>query len=175
MATKAYTRTGDNGFTSVFGRRLSKSDFCFEVIGDIDELNSAIGVCRTHTADKKINNYLQQVQINLFKAGAFLAGNQKLRIALSDLKKLERTTNSIHAQLPALNKFILPDGSELAAHLHLARAVCRRTERRIVMLAEMIPIPSDMRKYFNRLSSLLFVLARWANKTAKVKETEWTP
>ncbi|MFH0868751.1 MAG: cob(I)yrinic acid a,c-diamide adenosyltransferase [archaeon] len=173
--SSAYTGKGDKGNTSFFGAVLSKSDLCFDVVGDIDELNSSIGVCRGYNKDRETEKVLQTVQKCLFRASAYLAGNKDHELESSDTKNMEKSIDFFNAELPELKKFILPDGCELASHLQLARAVCRRAERKVVSFREKEPLPGEMLKYFNRLSSLLFVLARWANKEAGIKEAEWTP
>ena len=162
--------------TSIFGLsgKLSKANLRFETIGDIDELNSMIGVCRAHNKNKEVDAILKKIQANLFKIGANLAA-AKHKIKSSDVKEMEKTIDKFHAKLPTLVKFILPGGSLLASNLQLARAVCRRAERRVVALNEREKLNPELLSYINRLSSLLFVLARWANKTAKIKELEWTP
>jgi len=176
MKSLAYTRAGDAGMTSLFGLsgKLSKANLRFETIGDVDELNSMIGVCIAHSKNKEINEVLKKVQINLFKIGANLAA-AKHNIKSSDVKEMEKAIDKFHAKLPVLTKFILPGGSLLASNLQLARAVCRRAERRIVALNEKEKFSPEILSYTNRLSSLLFVLARWANKQAKIKELEWNP
>lgn len=176
----AYTKSGDVGKSSLCGlsEKFSKSTPRFDALGDIDELNSCIGVCRIQTKDKEIDKILETMQKNLFMVGVSLAtakGPARHEIKNSDLEEMEKTIDKYHSKLPELKKFILPGGSSLASHMHLARAVCRRAERKIVSLSEKEKINPVLLSYVNRLSSLLFVLARWANKTAGVKEAEWSP
>jgi len=178
--TQAYTRAGDVGKSYLCGlsEKVSKSALRFEALGDIDELNSCIGICRAHAKNAEIDKALEILQRNLFRVGTSLAtaqGPVKHEICDFDLAELEKTIDKFHGTLPELKKFILPGGSALASHIHLARAVCRRAERKIVMLNEKEKLSPVLLSYVNRLSSLLFVLARFANKEAGITDAEWAP
>ena len=177
---KIYTKTGDRGDTSLFGgKRISKDEPRIEAYGTVDELNSLIGVARAFNDDIELDSILTRIQDQLFVLGADLATTQEVkspavtRIAPSDISFLERTIDEVDARLNPLKTFILPGGAKAAAFLHNARTVCRRAERRVVSLKKTGEIPGDVPVYLNRLSDLLFVLARYANKLAAVVETPW--
>ncbi|HKU56430.1 MAG TPA: cob(I)yrinic acid a,c-diamide adenosyltransferase [Gaiellaceae bacterium] len=166
--TRIYTRGGDKGETSLGdGSRVSKLDPRVAAMGDVDELNSLLGVA----------GGLDRVQNELFDVGADLsvplAGNEsRLRITGEAVERLEREIDEANASLPALKSFVLPGGSERAALLFLARAVCRRAERAALAVPDANPLAGV---YLNRLSDLLFVLARAANAEAGVDEPLWRP
>jgi len=148
-----------------------------EAYGSVDELNSQIGVVCAIAKKGEIRDVLTGVQASLFKLGGDLAtkstsGNVP-RVSHDDVVSLEKTVDDIHDRLEQLRRFILPGGSILAAQLHVARSVCRRAERKVVALAREETINSEVIVYLNRLSSLLFDVARLANKTANVKDVEW--
>ena len=176
---KAYTRTGDRGETGLYGgTRVGKENPRVEAYGAVDELNSQIGLARAIVKDAKTKKILKNVQEDLFTLGGDLASElvsaKVPRINKSHVDNLEKTIDSINDELKPLRRFILPTGSVGAAQLHVARAVCRRAERRIASLAKIESINPEAIPYVNRLSSLLFVLARWMNQVDKVKEEEWT-
>jgi len=180
MATKAYTRTGDLGMTSLFGgKRVKKTDLRIEAYGDVDELNSYIGVCRA-SCSKETSDILETVQNELFVVGADLATpeGQKTakpvpRLEKSCIPSMEKAIDRINEKLPTLKRFILSGGTEASAHLQYARAIARRAERRVQELSEKEKVNPIIMPYLNRLSSLLFVLARYENWKKKVKEVEW--
>ena len=176
---KGYTRTGDRGETGLYGgTRVGKENPRVEAYGAVDELNSQIGLARAIAKDGKTKKILKNVQEDLFTLGGDLASElvsaKVPRINKSHVNNLEKTIDSIHDELKPLRRFILPTGSARAAQLHVARSVCRRAERRIASLAKIESINPEAIPYVNRLSSLLFDLARWANQLDKVKEEEWT-
>ena len=171
---KIYTRTGDDGSTGLAsGERRPKCDARVEAYGDVDEANSAIGLARLSTAAMpELDAMLERIQNDLFDLGADLAtppsekplGYEPLRIAPTQVVRLEQEIDALNARLTPLRSFVLPGGSAAAAALHLARAVCRRTERRMVALAvsgESVGEPAL--QFINRLSDFLFVAARIAN------------
>jgi cob(I)alamin adenosyltransferase len=174
-----FTGTGDKGETSLFGgTRVRKNSLRVEAYGNLDELNSFIGLSISQTKDEKIKNILTEVQNDLFVCGSELSTPEKINYEIPEItaqhvKKIEDFTNEIGSQLNPVNKFILPGGSIDAALLHSIRAICRRAERSIVALSEKEKINEEIIKYCNRLSSLFFVLARYANKISNVKEKEW--
>lgn len=194
---KIYTRTGDSGKTSLFGgKRVSKSSLRIEAIGTVDELNSAIGVAVAQYQRSKINpstslrardqkhrvkikNELEQVQNDLFNIGAILASPSSLPFTLNALRlsqrveQFEKLIDQLAEKLPELRNFILPGGGKIGASLHLARSICRRAERRIVELNKRENVPNDILIYFNRLSDLLFTMARIVNYKEKQKEVVW--
>lgn len=165
---RIYTKTGDRGQTGLFGgARVRKDDARVETFGAVDELNAAIGWARASGERPEIDRVLADVQVQLFELGAALAGGPD---ANSHVAELEAAIDQFDAQLPPLRRFILPGGSPAAAALHLARTVCRRAERRAVTLGA-----KEAVVYLNRLSDLLFVLARAANRSAGVPDVEWKP
>lgn len=177
---KIYTRTGDDGTTGLLGAsRVPKHDARVEAYGSVDELNAALGLVAALDADRALAADLGKIQASLFQVGAELATSdesmlQKLsRVADDDITALEGMIDRLEHDLPPLTKFILPGGTPLAAHLHLARTVCRRAERRVTALAEHVPVDARIVKYLNRLADLLFVAARWSNHRAGVTETTW--
>jgi cob(I)alamin adenosyltransferase len=176
---KAYTRTGDKGETGLYGgTRVGKENPRVEAYGAVDELNSQIGLARAIVKDPKTKKILKTVQEDLFTLGGDLASElvsaNVPRIGKPHVDNMEKTIDSIHTELKLLRRFILPTGSVAAAQLHVARAVCRRAERRIAALAKIEAINPEAIPYVNRLSSLLFDLARLANQRDKVREEEWT-
>ncbi len=160
------TGTGDEGTTSLFGgERVSKTDPTVEAYGTVDELNGALGLVHA-AADDALASWVERVQRELFAIGAELAtpGGGSTRIREEHVSGLEEELDELEQAMPELGGFILPSGTELAARLHLARAVCRRAERRIVALheSEEGPVRETVRVYVNRLSDLLFLRSRWA-------------
>src|SRR3989441_1068057 len=175
---KAYSGTGDKGETSLYGgTRVEKADPRVEAYGAIDELNSQLGVARAHIKPKKLNEILKEIQRDLWILGGDLASELVTanvpRISRAQLGRLESITDELNAGLPQLRRFILPGGSVPGAELHVARAVCRRAERRIVALSKVESINPEVLPYINRLSSLLFVLARAVNNMQRVPEEEF--
>jgi len=164
-----YSGHGDDGQTTLFGRckKLSKSSQIIEALGSIDELNSLLGLCRCNAVkQKEIFITLKDIQNDLFIIQAELSGSDK-KIGTKKIEKIERTINKIEKKLPKIKGFIVAGESELSSLLDYARAVARRAERRIAPLKKYKLIL----KYLNRLSSLLFALARLANKNKGVKES----
>lgn len=178
---KIYTKTGDGGETSlVDGSRVRKDHARVAAFGDVDELNAGIGAARIH-ADAELSQLLEGVQRDLFAIGAQVADpraqvasrKEKAALAASRIVDLERAIDAREAQMPPLTAFILPGGTPLAASLHVARTVCRRAERSILALGRTDPVDPLLVVYLNRLSDLLFVLARHANHTAGLPEPKW--
>jgi cob(I)alamin adenosyltransferase len=179
---KIYTRTGDRGETSLYGgKRVKKHNLRIEACGTVDELNSVIGVARSMKVPTDADKVLRGVQNDLFILGADLATPlgrvrkrvQETRIQEDHVRATEAVIDRIQAKLPPLRRFVLPGGSSPASHLHLARAVCRRAERHIVKLSQKEEINPVAIAYLNRLSDLLFVLARLANTKARASEMLW--
>ena len=159
--TKIYTRTGDAGQTGLTGgERVEKDSARIEAIGDVDELNSAIGLVLAHDIPLEVRGCLTQVQHTLFNLGGELSMRDHVLISAADAEDLERTVDLFNAELPPLEEFILPGGSGAVASCHLARAICRRAERRVVTLAHVETVNPPVRVFLNRLSDLLFVLCR---------------
>jgi cob(I)alamin adenosyltransferase len=178
---KIYTRTGDDGTTGLFGGdRCSKADPRVEAYGTIDETNAAIGVARAAGTVPEIDAVLAEIQGDLFTLGAELAcapgREDKLTMKLLDASSAERLERAIDAAemgLPELRAFVLPGGSPSAAALHFARCVARRAERAMIHAATLTPIRSELIVYVNRLSDLLFTLARRANHLAGALDVPW--
>ena len=178
---KIYTKTGDAGETSLFDNtRVSKADGRVDAYGEVDELNACIGVARATGVDSDLGASLERIQKDLFAVGARLADPsariagrvQKAVIVTADIERLETAIDRLESELPPLRRFIVPGGSSAGALLHYARAVCRRAERRVVGLGPESADPAVI-VYLNRLSDLLFVMARVANHRAGASEVEW--
>ena len=177
---KIYTRTGDTGQTSLFdGTRVVKNDARVDAYGEVDELNACLGLARASGAGAEIEAELVRLQRDLFALAAQLADpGERLAARITkavlgdgDVARLEQTIDRFEAELPPLRHFILAGGSPAGAALHVARAVCRRAERRMVALDP--AVEGVLLRYINRLSDLLFVLARAVNHRAGAAETEW--
>ena len=182
---KTYTRTGDAGETGLFaGGRVRKDDPRIEAIGSVDELNAAIGVVRMELsrggmAPAGMDEVLADVQHRLFDLGAELAMPQPLEkgegsLSDADVAAIEAAIDRFDASLEPLRQFVLPGGCPSAAQLHVARCVCRRCERQLVSLAAPAPVRREVLAYVNRLSDLLFVLARAVNQANGVADVTWS-
>ncbi|MEE9273343.1 MAG: cob(I)yrinic acid a,c-diamide adenosyltransferase [Robiginitomaculum sp.] len=182
---KIYTRTGDDGSTGLSdGSRVAKDCFRVRAYGEIDEANSAIGVAYLYVKNVELGRSLARIQNDLFDLGADLSTpmledtkEQKsiaLRIVQSQIDRLESELDALNKDLEPLKTFVLPGGSNPAAHLHLARAITRRAEREIVTMAREEEINPLALKYTNRLSDFLFVAARWCNAQGEM-DVKWIP
>lgn len=178
---KIYTRKGDAGETALFGGSTTqKNNIRIHAYGTVDELNSTLGMVLSYSLSDTGNKILQQVQNDLFVVGATLAtpDSNKSRISevgQDDIDQLEQWIDQLDSNLDPLKSFILPGGSGAGSTLHFARTVCRRAERQTVELSQNETIPSNTIIYLNRLSDLLFVLARFENKEKNIEETPWIP
>ncbi|MFI0486866.1 cob(I)yrinic acid a,c-diamide adenosyltransferase [Actinomadura sp. 9N215] len=180
---KIYTRKGDGGQTGIWGgRRLDKDHVRMEAIGAVDECNAAIGVAVAAALPGKAARVLAEVQDCLFVVGCELmapdrtgAGGSVPRLTGEEVTRLESAIDELDAELPELTSFIHPTGTSEAANLHLARAVCRRAERRVTTLRRTEPVTDHVAAYLNRLADLLFVLARHANSAAGITDRTWHP
>ena len=182
-SVKIYTKTGDAGDTGLFGGgRVPKDDPRVEAYGDVDELNAVIGMARAVELMPRIDEVLVPLQRDLFAIGALLATPdrekmaqhlEKARIDERRIAELEQAIDDAESELEPLRAFILPGGTPKAAALHVARTVCRRAERHVVRLHHAVELPSLVVIYLNRLSDLLFTLARLANKRAGAGEVTW--
>jgi cob(I)alamin adenosyltransferase len=177
---KIYTKTGDSGETSLFdGTRVSKADARVDAYGEVDELNAWIGLALASRLDPDLDEALVHIQRDLFALGARLADPAakiaarviKASLTDDDVARLESLIDRLEAELPPLTRFILAGGTPGGAALHLARTVCRRAERRMVALEP--PVDGVLVRYVNRLSDLLFVVARVVNRRGGVAEVEW--
>jgi cob(I)alamin adenosyltransferase len=184
VLNRIYTRTGDDGTTALgSGERRPKYDLRITAYGTVDETNAAIGVVRLHLADNhELDAMLALIQNDLFDLGADLAVPQRegkaerLRVLGSQVERLERDIDRMNAELQPLNSFVLPGGTPAAAHLHLARTICRRAERIMVELAARPdePVGDAAIQYMNRLSDFLFIASRRANKNG-AGDVLWVP
>lgn len=167
------TKTGDRGETGLAdGARVPKASPRIQAYGTVDELNAALGVALVHCKGE-LASRLQRIQRELFDLGADLAlAKGGPRITQEHVARLDRELDLLEGQLPPLQRFILPGGSEAAAQLHHARTVCRRAERELVALASQERVAPEALVYLNRLGDLLFLLARWANKEARMGDVE---
>lgn len=173
-----YTKRGDGGKTSLLsgggGRKklISKDSLKLEVLGTIDELNSFLGVTISFSNITELSSYLKQVQNNLLTICSIIAG-KKFTFSMLETKKLEKIIDKFEKALPSLKHFILPGGTVFASHLQYARSLARKAERIVVKLSKKEKVSSKILAYLNRLSDFLFILARYANFEAKVKEEIW--
>lgn len=176
---KIYTKTGDQGETGLFGGpRVRKDHPRIEAYGTVDELNALLGVVRSESPPEEIDALLAEIQNSLFDLGAELASPDPARMGTSNIgpeqiARLEKAIDRCEAGLPPLKTFILPGGARPAAWLHLARTVCRRAERRLISLAQGETVSGHLIVYLNRLSDLLFILAREANQQAGRTDVPW--
>jgi cob(I)alamin adenosyltransferase len=176
-----YTRTGDQGETGTRdGARLAKDDLRIEAVGTIDEINAAIGLVRAEPLAEEVDQLLRRIQNELFLVGAELAASHASGapgpgIATQHVEALERAIDRCDARLPPMSQFILPGGTRAGAALHVARAVCRRAERRLVAVArsDASAAGRSLIPYLNRLGDLLFVLARTVNFDAGRRDVPW--
>jgi len=177
---KIYTKTGDDGTTGLFsGKRIPKSSSYLSAYGTVDELNAVLGLAASVCSSDEIRNLLQQIQGDLHGIGADLATpkdskNKVARTEEASVQHLEEAIDRFEKELSPLKQFILPGGSELAARLHFARTVARRAEREVFSHSEREEINQIVVKYLNRLSDLLFVMARVANRRGKVEDIPWS-
>jgi cob(I)alamin adenosyltransferase len=178
--TRIYTRGGDAGETSLGdGSRVSKLDCRIGAFGTVDELNSALGVVLAGDLPESLREPLTRVQNELFDVGADLSVpwgvTDRLRVEQPMIDRLEQSCDELNAELPELRSFVLPGGTEAAARLHVARTICRRAEREVLLGSEEVELNPLVLVYLNRLSDLLFILARSANAAAGADEPLWKP
>jgi cob(I)alamin adenosyltransferase len=182
--TRIYTRGGDGGETSLGdGSRVSKLDCRIGAFGTVDELNSALGVVLAGDVPEVLRESLTRIQNELFDVGADLSVpwgvTDRLRVEQEMIDRLEELCDAFNAELPELRSFVLPGGTEAAARLHVARTICRRAEREVLLCsplgAEEVELNPLVLVYLNRLSDLLFILARFANAAAGADEPLWKP
>ena len=178
--TRIYTRTGDGGETSLGdGSRVDKLDPRIEAFGAVDELNSLLGLVLSAAVDEELGAVLRRVQNELFDLGADLSVPpsvpDRLRVDQESVDRLEADCDRFNEQLPTLKSFVLPGGTEAAARLHVARSACRRAERETLAASRRVDVSPLTIVYLNRLSDLLFILARAANAAAGDPEPLWKP
>jgi cob(I)alamin adenosyltransferase len=180
---KIYTKVGDKGTTGLFGGpRVPKDHRRVAAYGDVDELNSSLGLARADCQDAELQAILARLQNQLFDLGSELATPDASRaprvvpvVTEDEIVQMEQEIDRFDEELEPLRAFVLPAGTRLAADLHLARTICRRAERSIVTLDHSEPVDPEILKYVNRLSDLLFTLARVANHRGGVPEVKWEP
>ncbi|HED40083.1 MAG TPA: cob(I)yrinic acid a,c-diamide adenosyltransferase [Chromatiales bacterium] len=174
--SKIATRTGDNGTTGLAdGSRINKDDPRIVAMGDIDELNSSIGLILIHPLPNEISTLLNEIQHRMFDLGGELSMPGKGFITEESVTKLEHALASLNAALPPLKEFILPGGTPAAAHCHMARTICRRAERSVITLVRQTGLSEHTHAvaYLNRLSDLLFVIARTLAREIETDEPLW--
>lgn len=180
---KIYTKTGDAGETGLFGGgRVPKDDERVDAYGEVDELNATLGLARSLSMPADLDGLLQQLQDQLFTVGAVLATPQGTKAAAHIphikpewVEAMEKAIDGFETELPTMTHFILPGGSQASSALHLSRTVCRRAERRVVPLLREGKVSQDVGVFLNRLSDLLFVMARVANHRVGVPDVKWIP
>lgn len=176
---KIYTKTGDKGETGLIGgKRVAKDDARIEATGQVDELSSVIGIVISFSDDMELREALVKIQRTLFVLGADLATPSGEKIAIprlspSKISDLEAIIDKTDAELPKIQSFVLPGGSKTASLMHLARTICRKAERTVITLNRYEKVNEAVPIYLNRLSDLLFVLARGINYKKKIPETLW--
>ena len=169
---KIYTRTGDKGSTQIYADkavRVDKDDLVVQSYGDMDELNSHIGLLAAHV-DEAHQPMLHDIQRNLFQAGFAISASSTLKQA--DVESLESLIDTITSKMPPNTSFVLPGGCKAAAQAHVCRAVCRRAERAVISLSKHYDVPEVVHAYLNRLSDFLFTFARFMNVEAGIDETK---
>lgn len=173
--TKIYTRQGDEGYTRIGDKSISKDDFLLEALGTIDELNSFIGlIISSRIKNAEIENCLTRIQNDLFDFGGELHLPERITITAEKITQLENYLDQWNSTLPPLTEFLLPRGNQSSAASHLARTVCRRAERCLVRLHRQVPLNNpELLRYLNRLSDLLFVIARILALETEEKEMLW--
>ena len=172
--SKIYTRTGDDGTTGLGdGSRINKDSLRVEAMGDVDELNSVIGIMLTEAMPEVLATTLTQIQHDLFNIGGEICIPGYVILKQARIEDLEKKIDSLNDDLAPLKEFILPGGTKAAAYCHLARTVCRRAERKLVELHRTEKVTDISLQYLNRLSDLLFVMCRTINKQAGVSDVLW--
>ena len=181
MAFRIYTKTGDQGTTSLFGgRRVSKSDLRIDSYGTVDELNSYLGLIRDLLPETQEKDILFDIQNRLFNLGSCLANDPEKPLVTPDINEkdliqLESEIDRMNEVLPELKNFILPGGHPTVSQVHIARTICRRAERLVVALQQTETVELILIQYLNRLSDFLFVLARYAGQQLGAEEIVWAP
>ena len=177
---KIYTKTGDDGTTGLQGgKRISKSSIRIKAYGAVDELNAVIGHILSNKFDDELEELLKNIQNELFVAGADLSNPDSLskenRVTLEMVENIEKNIDRLENELPPITNFILPGGHKLASLIHMARTITRRAETQVIALDEKEPVNEECKKYLNRLSDLLFVIARVVNKKKGFEDVIWKP
>lgn len=172
--SKIYTRTGDDGTTGLGdGSRINKDSLRIDAMGDVDELNSVIGILLTENLSTALAAYLTEIQHDLFNLGGEICIPDYVILQQASIDSLEQAIDNLNANLEPLKEFILPGGTKAAAYCHLARTVCRRAERKLIQLHRIEKVTQISLQYLNRLSDLLFVMCRIINKEAGISDVLW--
>ena len=178
---KIYTKTGDNGTTSLFGgKRIDKDDIRIESYGTVDELNSHIGLLMAEINDEALYIQLLEIQSRLFTVGSNLASDPDKEMITPDLdtadiSSLELAMDNMDAHLSPLQNFIMPSGNRAVAQAHVCRTVCRRAERIVITLSKISKVDNILIKYLNRLSDFFFIVARFQAHLSGIKDIPWLP
>ncbi len=179
---KIYTKTGDEGFTSLYtGKRVPKFHDRVECYGTIDEFNSFVGLLRDQEIDAPHKNFLTQIQHQLFEIGSYLATDdpQKattlLHLDATIITAIEKEIDAMNDVLPPMTHFVLPGGHPTVSYCHICRTICRRAERLLVSFNHHTPISNEVLQYLNRLSDYFFVLARFLTSELQIEEIKWIP
>lgn len=175
---KIYTKTGDDGTTGLQGgARVSKSNLRIRAYGSVDEINASLGLILSNKIDNDLRDILIKIQNDLFVAGADLSNpdlsNKKNRVTPDMVENLEKKIDILENDLPPISNFILPGGHEIASEVHMSRTIARRAETEVIALDEKEKINDECKKYLNRLSDLLFVIARTVNKRNGIEDIIW--
>ena len=177
---KVYTKTGDNGETSLFsGERVPKHNVRIKAYGTIDELNSFVGLLKDYVEEKKIKEVLHNIQLKLFSIGSILASpgdknfSEKVKIEKKDVEYIELEIDRLNKDLPELKNFVIPGGHKTSSYSHVCRSICRRAERKISKLNNKSSVDSNILAYVNRLSDFFFVLSRFLKHSDNVSESHW--
>lgn len=177
---KIYTKTGDDGTTGVQGgKRISKSNLRIQAYGTVDEINASLGLVLSKKLDGNLEKLLKNIQNDLFVVGSDLSNpdlkNMENRVTSEMIESLEKNIDLIEKELPPITNFILPGGHEIASLIHISRTITRRAETQVIALNEKERINDQCKKYLNRLSDLLFVIARMINKKNGFEDIIWKP
>ncbi|MFB5630139.1 MAG: cob(I)yrinic acid a,c-diamide adenosyltransferase [Nitrosopumilaceae archaeon] len=177
---KIYTKTGDDGSTSLQGgKRVIKSNIRIKAYGAVDEINASIGLILSSKFDDELEKILKKIQNDLFVVGSDLSNsnlvNKENRVTVEMVENIEKNIDRLEKELPPITNFILPGGNEVSARIHLSRAITRRAETQVISLDEKEKVNEECKKYLNRLSDLLFVMARYVNKKNGLEDIIWKP
>lgn len=177
---KIYTKTGDDGSTGLQGgKRIMKSDIRIKAYGAVDEINASIGLILSSKFNDDLEKLLKKIQNDLFVVGSDLSNSdlssKENRVTLEMVENIEKNIDRLEKELPPITNFILPGGHEVASRIHLSRAITRRAESQVISLDEKEKVNEECKKYLNRLSDLLFVMARNVNKMKGFKDMIWKP
>ncbi len=177
---KIYTKTGDDGSTSLQGgKRVIKSNIRIKAYGAVDEINASIGLILSSKFDAEVEKVLKKIQNDLFVVGSDLSNSDLVhkenRVTVEMVENIEKNIDRLEKELSPITNFILPGGNQVSARIHLSRAITRRAETQVISLDEKEKVNEECKKYLNRLSDLLFVMARYVNKKNGLEDIIWKP